>query len=95
MDENPEIRHIRSSTLTALIQVIGAVFGSILHQQRKGKHDEAMNRIVFMEHLLLHALSTLQQVRAKVEGDTPPLTEAEVDAFAAELASMPDGASDS
>jgi hypothetical protein len=92
MDDNDlPIRMIRSASISALIRVMDAVLGRIAQLHTQGEHREASDRLAFVEGLLLHCLSMVSAMKTKVDAAADaPITEADADAFAEQLASMPE-----
>lgn len=73
-----------------LIRVMDTVFMRIASMHRMGENAEAADRLAFVEGLLLHGLALVQSMKVKVAESNGPLTEADVTAFAEQLASMPE-----
>lgn len=86
----PEVRMIRSASISALIRIVDNVLGRILYLHQQGEHGEAEARLSFVEGLLLHTLALVQAMKLKVAEANGAFTEADVDAFAEQLASMPE-----
>jgi hypothetical protein len=90
MDDEPRI--IRSASIAALIRIMDNALGRIVYLHQSGENAEASARLSFVEGILLHALALVQAMKLKVDDANGPLTEADADAFAEQLASMPDAA---
>lgn len=90
LPEDLPIRVIRSASITMLIRVMDSVLGRILYLHQTGENREASDRLSFVEGLLLHMLSLVQQAKVRVDEANGPLSEADLAAFQEQLASMPE-----
>lgn len=80
----------RSTTIAALIHATDRALGAVLHLHGKGQTERAMKRLLKMEAVLAHALSLVQGVKRKLAEDLTPDHDAVIEAFAQELADLPE-----
>lgn len=85
-----------SRSLALLTQLLSKCFARIAQVNKEGRADEAMVRLSFMEHLLLHALGTVRVMQSRIEQEASSSgNELTVAEFRAELDLLPTAEVDS